>query len=275
MQTVAERLRNDGKTIALVPTMGALHEGHLSLIRCAKSNADIVVTSLFVNPMQFAPHEDFQKYPRNRERDIALIEREKGDIVFAPEVHEMYRGNFCTYVVPEKVSEVLEGKFRPTHFRGVATVVAKLFNITKPHVAVFGQKDAQQVFVIQKMVNDLNFDLQVIVAPTVRESDGLAMSSRNAYLNNNQRVDAAVIFASLKNAKEKIASGEKKSSHIISAMQEQIFQKPSVSSIDYISIANAATLEEISELQPHCNILISLAIRFDSTRLIDNIIVES
>jgi pantoate--beta-alanine ligase len=274
MQSIADHMRTEGKRIAVVPTMGALHEGHLSLIRCAKQNADTVITTLFVNPTQFAPHEDFQQYPRNRERDIELIHKGNGDIVFVPEIEDMYTEQFATFVVPEKKGELLEGKFRPTHFRGVATVVAKLFNITKPHIAVFGQKDAQQVFILKQMVRDLNFDVRIFVAPTVRESDGLAMSSRNAYLNEQQRKDATVLFHALTNAEKLIKSGEKNTALIIATIRLQIAEMSSISSIDYISVANALTLEEIEEATAE-TILISLAVRLGTTRLIDNIIIHN
>jgi pantoate--beta-alanine ligase len=191
-----------------------------------------------------------------------------------PEIEDMYREQFATFVVPETKGELLEGKFRPTHFRGVATVVAKLFNITKPHIAIFGQKDAQQVFILQQMVRDLNFDVQIFVAPTVRESDGLAMSSRNAYLNEQQRKDAAVLFHALTNAEKLIKSGEKNTAQIIATMRHQIIEMPSVSSIDYISVANASTLEEIEKATAE-TILISLAVRLGATRLIDNIIIQN
>jgi pantoate--beta-alanine ligase len=179
MQKVADELRKEGKIIGVVPTMGYLHEGHLSLIRLAKEKSDVVITTIFVNPLQFAPNEDYDRYPRDFERDVKLAQSAGCDIIFHPSVEEMYPQNFLTYVEVDKLTKVLEGEFRPTHFRGVTTVVAKLFNITKPHIAVFGQKDAQQALIIKQIVRDLNFDIEIIVAPIVREPDGLAMSSRN------------------------------------------------------------------------------------------------
>jgi len=274
MQSLAEALRSEKKKIAVVPTMGALHEGHLSLVRIAKQNADVVITTIFVNPTQFAPNEDFYNYPRNLERDKELLQKENTDIIFAPSLQEMYANNFFTYIEVEKFGTMLEGKFRPTHFKGVTTIVAKLFNCTKPHIAIFGQKDAQQVFIIQQMTRDLNFDVQIIVAPIVRESDGLAMSSRNVYLNTQERNDATILFQSLQRAENLISNGERNSSSIKNEMVKIISSKQSVTAIDYISITNENTLDELETLSSGNKILISLAVRFGNTRLIDNTVIQ-
>jgi pantoate--beta-alanine ligase len=273
MQKVADELRKEGKIIGVVPTMGYLHEGHLSLIRIAKEKSDVVITTIFVNPLQFAPHEDYDKYPRDFERDVKLAQSAGCDIIFHPSVEEMYPENFLTYVEVEKITKVLEGEFRPTHFRGVTTVVAKLFNITKPHIAVFGQKDAQQALIIKQMVRDLNFDIEIIVAPIVRESDGLAMSSRNVYLSEPERKDATVLYQSLKLAERLINEGERNPQNIISQMEELIKSKPTAK-IDYIAIVNPNTLERVEKLEENKEYLIAIAVRIGSTRLIDNTIVK-
>ncbi|MCS7230018.1 MAG: pantoate--beta-alanine ligase [Candidatus Kryptonium sp.] len=273
MQKVADELRREGKIIGVVPTMGYLHEGHLSLIRIAKERSDVVITTIFVNPLQFAPHEDYDRYPRDFERDVKLAQSAGCDIIFHPSVEEMYPGNFLSYVEVEKLSKVLEGEFRPTHFRGVTTVVAKLFNITKPHIAVFGQKDAQQALIIRQMVKDLNFDIDIIVAPIVREPDGLAMSSRNVYLSETERKEATVLYESLKLAENLVAQGERNSKVIISKMEELIKSKPSAK-IDYIAIVKPDTLEKVENLNEGNEYLIALAVRIGTTRLIDNTIVK-
>lgn len=253
--------------------MGYLHEGHLSLIRIAKEKSDVVITTIFVNPLQFAPNEDYDKYPRDLERDVKLAQSAGCDIIFHPSVEEMYPENFLTYVEVEKLTKVLEGEFRPTHFRGVTTVVAKLFNITKPHIAVFGQKDAQQALIIKQMVRDLNFDIEIIVAPIVREPDGLAMSSRNVYLSESERKDATVLYQSLKLAEKLIEEGERNSGVIISKMEELIKSKPTAK-IDYIAIVDPNTLEKVENLSEGKEYLIALAVRIGSTRLIDNTLVK-
>lgn len=271
MQQTSERLRLQGRRIGVVPTMGFLHDGHLSLIRAAERNADAVITTVFVNPTQFGPSEDFKRYPRDLDSDTRLASEAGTDYVFAPETQAMYGGYHRTFVDVERITEVLEGKSRPGHFRGVVTVVAKLFNITKPHVAFFGQKDAQQVVVVRQMMEDLNFDTELIVCPTVRETDGLAMSSRNTYLSGDQRSQATVLYKSLRLAEDLIRNGEGDTSSIIRQMRNLISTSP-LAVIDYISLADAATLEELRQCQGR--ILISLAVRFGTTRLIDNIMVE-
>jgi pantoate--beta-alanine ligase len=273
MQKVADELRKEGKIIGVVPTMGYLHEGHLSLIRLAKEKSDVVITTIFVNPLQFAPNEDYDRYPRDFERDVKLAQSAGCDIIFHPSVEEMYPQNFLTYVEVDKLTKVLEGEFRPTHFRGVTTVVAKLFNITKPHIAVFGQKDAQQALIIKQMVRDLNFDIEIIVAPIIREPDGLAMSSRNVYLSDSERKDATVLYESLKLAEKLIENGERNSKNIILKMEELIKSKPTAK-IDYIAIVEPETLEKVETLSEGKKYLIALAVRIGSTRLIDNTIVK-
>lgn len=273
MQKVADELRGEGKIIGVVPTMGYLHEGHLSLIRIAKEKSDVVITTIFVNPLQFAPHEDYEKYPRDFKRDARLAQSAGCDIIFHPSVEEMYPENFLTYVEVDKITKVLEGEFRPTHFRGVTTVVAKLFNITKPHIAIFGQKDAQQALIIKQMVRDLNFDVEIIVAPIVREADGLAMSSRNVYLSESERKDATVLYQSLNLAERLIKEGEKKPQNIISQMEGLIKSKPTAK-IDYIAIVDPNTLEKVEKLEEGGEYLVAIAVRIGSTRLIDNILVK-
>lgn len=271
MQQVADELRQSGKKIGVVPTMGYLHEGHLSLIQIARQHSDAVIVTLFVNPMQFGPSEDFKKYPRDFEQDKKLTETAGTDILFVPSKEEMYSGGNLTFVDVEKITNVLEGNFRPTHFRGVTTVVVKLFNITKPHIVVFGQKDAQQAIVVQKLVKDLDFDIKIFIGPTVRETDGLAMSSRNVYLSSTERKDSTVLYQSLRLAQQLIDDGEQNCSIIISEMSKLITSKPSAK-IDYISISDAASFEELAVLRSNDHILISLAVRIGTTRLIDNIL---
>ncbi len=252
--------------------MGFLHEGHLSLIRKAKSECDIVVVSVFVNPTQFAPSEDYSRYPRDIERDAALASESGCDILFVPTAEEMYPSEFASYVAVEQLSAVLEGKFRPTHFKGVTTVVAKLFNIVQPRIAYFGQKDAQQFIIIKKMVSDLNIPIHIEIIPTVREADGLAMSSRNVYLSHDERKNAVVLNQSLKHAETVIRSGERDSSVIIASMRDLI-QSKNPAQIDYIEIVDTTTLQSKRMLSGGDEILIPLAVRFGSTRLIDNILL--
>ncbi|MDH3252550.1 MAG: pantoate--beta-alanine ligase [Ignavibacteria bacterium] len=270
MQQQAERIRRSGTTIGLVPTMGSLHEGHLSLIRRARNQSDVVITTVFVNPTQFAPGEDFEAYPRNLERDVTLAHDAGTDYVFAPASGEVYCQDHLTYVTVDQLTSVLEGKFRPNHFRGVTTVVAKLFNVTRPHIAVFGQKDAQQVVVIRRMVRDLNIDVEIVVVPIVREPDGLAMSSRNVYLTDEQRREAPVLFHSLGQAQTDIVNGERSCGVIIRRMRELITSRSSAE-IDYCSAAHGESLEELNSIPSGKPVLISLAARFGTTRLIDNI----
>ncbi len=258
-------------SVGLVPTMGFLHDGHLSLVKQAKKDNSEVAVSIFVNPTQFGPSEDFKTYPRDLEHDLALLEEVRTDIVFIPSKEEMYPNGYCSWVDVEKVTEPLEGEYRPGHFRGVTTVVAKLFNIVEPTRAYFGQKDAQQVIVIRKMVTDLNMNLEIITVPTMREADGLAMSSRNIYLNAKERKAATVLYRALTKAKEQWQNGEKDAGYLRQATTELIQTEPLVK-IDYISIADALTLEEISEIDRPT--LASLAVRIGKTRLIDNLLLD-
>jgi pantoate--beta-alanine ligase len=270
MQRICTELRRSGKIIGFVPTMGYLHKGHLSLIKIAKRKSDVVVVSIFVNPTQFGPKEDFAKYPRDFKRDRLLLESRLGrdDFVFAPRIKDMYPGRYLTYVNVEKITGKLEGAIRPGHFQGVTTVVAKLFNIVQPDVAIFGQKDAQQAVVLKKMIDDLNYGVKMIIAQTVRERDGLASSSRNVYLSEEERKQAKVLYQALRLAKGMIKKGERSPSKIVSKMNKLIDKQPLVE-IDYIAITNAHTLELLSKLKGE--VLISLAVRFGKTRLIDNI----
>jgi len=256
--------------VGFVPTMGYLHEGHLSLVRRAKIDNPSVVVSIFVNPTQFGPREDFRTYPRDPERDLALLEKEKTDVVFMPSDTEMYPSKFDSWVEVGEISKRLEGASRPTHFQGVTTVVAKLFNIVQPNRAYFGQKDAQQAIVINKMVTDLNMNLEVVTLTTVREPDGLAMSSRNTYLNPEERKAAVVLSQALGLAQDLFNEGEIDASTIRQKMTELIQQQP-LADIDYISIADMETLEELAKVNPPA--LVSLAVKIGKTRLIDNIVL--
>jgi pantoate--beta-alanine ligase len=273
MQQAAAQLRAAGKRIAVVPTMGALHEGHLTLIREAARRAETVITTVFVNPTQFGVGEDFEKYPRMPEQDATLAARAGATYVFAPSVQGMYPQRYATFVNVERITEGLEGKSRPGHFRGVATVVLKLFAITQPHVAVFGQKDAQQVAVIRRMIRDLHQMIELVVVPTVRESDGLAMSSRNAYLSADERAQAPVLYRALEDARKRIESGECRCDRLLDSMKG-IITGSRLAAIDYLSVADADSLEELHEVRNGQTVLLSLAVRFGKTRLIDNILVE-
>ena len=259
-------------SVGFVPTMGYLHQGHLALVKQARADNPVVVVSIFVNPTQFGPAEDFSTYPRDPERDLALLEKEKTDIVFMPSSEEMYPEGFDSWVEVGKVTERLEGGHRPGHFRGVTTVVARLFNIVEPTRAYFGQKDAQQAIVIRKMVADLNMNLEIMVAPTVRESDGLAMSSRNVYLNPQERRAATVLFKALTLAQQLQERGEKNAETIRQEMTSLINKEP-LAKIDYVSIADAQTLEELSEIDRPA--VASLAVKIGKTRLIDNIVLPA
>lgn len=273
MQKESEELRRRGAIIALVPTMGYFHEGHLSLMRYAKKNADKVITSLYVNPTQFAPNEDFSKYPRDFERDYKLAKDNGTDYLFFPNNEEIYPVGFNTYINIKGITEKFEGKTRPTHFNGVATVVAKLFNITKPHLSVFGQKDYQQTLVIKQLVRDLNFDIKIIVLPTYREHDGLAMSSRNVYLSADLRAKANIIFKTLSKAKDLILSGEKNSEKIEEFMKAHLNSVPEIK-IDYASAVCAENLVQKLNFESGDEIALLIAAYLGSTRLIDNMLVK-
>ncbi|MBN2098501.1 MAG: pantoate--beta-alanine ligase [Dehalococcoidia bacterium] len=262
-----EARRRIAGSVGFVPTMGYLHEGHLFLARQAKAENDVSVVSIFVNPTQFGPKEDFARYPRDPERDLALLEKERTDLVLMPPVEGMYPPGISTWVDVEGVTKRLEGAARPGHFRGVATVVAKLFNIVEPTRAYFGQKDAQQVVVIQKMVTDLNMNLEVMVVPTQREPDGLAMSSRNVYLNPEERQAAVVLWKSMNLAQGLWQKGERDAEKIRNEMVALIKKEP-LAHIDYVSIADPLTLDELSQIKGSA--LISMAVYVGKTRLIDN-----
>jgi pantoate--beta-alanine ligase len=272
MERTTEELRLSGKRIGVVPTMGFLHDGHLSLIQVAREKSDIVIVTIFVNPTQFSPSEDFEQYPRDLEHDRRLAESVGCDILFTPEIKEMYPERHLTCVEVEGLSKTLEGRSRPTHFRGVTTVVTKLFNITKPHLAVFGQKDAQQAVIIRQMVRDLNFDVEILVMPIVRESDGLAMSSRNVYLSPKGRADALVLRRALVLAEGMIRGGERGTGTIKHSI-EQLIAGEKNAEADYVAIVDANTLEELSTLESGRRTLIALAVRVESTRLIDNTVI--
>lgn len=266
-----QEIKRKGRKIGLVPTMGFLHEGHMSLIRRARKEADNVIVSIFVNPAQFGPKEDFKKYPRDLKRDLDLCEREGADIIFAPEPREMYSEGHSTYVNVEKIEDALCGASRPGHFRGVATVVAKLFNIVLPDIAYFGQKDSQQAILIKKMAEDLNMSVKIKVMPIVREKYGLAMSSRNIYLSQKERVQAQSIYKSLKLAEALFDDGERNAGKIISKMR-QVITKQHLAKIDYVAIVDTENLKGIKKISGQA--LVAVAAWFGKTRLIDNIILR-
>lgn len=270
MKRLSKEAINKGKTIGFVPTMGYLHEGHLSLVKKAREDNDIVVVSIFVNPTQFGPNEDFNRYPRDLERDLRLLEPLNVDYVFYPSVEEMYPKNYSVYVDEVELSKYLCGAKRPGHFRGVCTVVTKLFNIVKPTRAYFGQKDAQQFRILRRMVQNLNMDVEMIEMPIVRESDGLAMSSRNVYLNEEERKEATRLHKSLLKAKELIENGEKEVSKIKNSMLE-ILNHPLLK-IDYVEIVDEETLKPIEKIEG--KVIIALAVFVGKARLIDNMIIN-
>ncbi len=271
MQARSEGIRLSGKKIGLFPTLGFLHEGHLELIRQVRKRSDFVVMSLFVNPIQFGPNEDFEKYPRDTDGDLKKAKGEGVDIVFMPPVSEMYPAGFQSAVRVNNITRHLCGKSRPGHFEGVTTVVAKLFNIIKPHIAVFGQKDFQQLAVIRRMVKDLNMDIEIIGVPTVREPDGLAMSSRNKYLNQEERKSALSLKKAMDMANRLVEQGEREVKNIISSMRGLILSHP-FTDIDYINICDPDTLEDISVIKGQS--LLALAVKVGGTRLIDNCILD-
>jgi pantoate--beta-alanine ligase len=269
MQALSEDLRKE-KRIGFVPTMGYLHKGHLSLVKKARELGDIVVVSIFVNPIQFGPTEDLSKYPRDFQKDATLLEEEKTDIIFFPDSKEVYPEGYSTYIQVKELENYLCGKARTGHFTGVATVVAKLFHIVKPHFAVFGQKDYQQLRIIEKMVKDLNMDIEIVPYPTVREKDGLAMSSRNTYLNPAEREKALLIYTSIKKVEELFKKGQRKASTLRDEAMKVLRSKDGVD-IEYISICNPDTLIEVDRAKNKD--LLAIACRVGKTRLIDNIIL--
>ncbi len=270
IRTLTERLKIKGKSIGFVPTMGALHEGHLSLIRQAHEENDIVVVSIFVNPIQFGPKEDYRRYPRNLKLDTQLCEKVGTDVIFYPDAQQMYPGSYKTYVEVYDLSDVLCGKFRFGHFKGVATVVNKLFNIVSPDIAYFGQKDAQQAIIIKKMAEDLNIPVRIKIMSTIREKDGLAMSSRNTYLNKDERQDATVLYEALILAKNLIRQCNADSSDIIKKMRQLINKKKSAN-IQYVSIVDPKDLKPIDKIRD--KVLVVLSVWIGKIRLIDNIVI--
>ncbi len=273
MSSVARKIRRDqDRTIGLVPTMGALHEGHLSLVREARRMCDVVVVSVFVNPTQFGPTEDFAHYPRDLTKDTALLTDYNVDYIFAPTAEEMYPKGFCTYVNVSGLSKLLEGESRPGHFRGVATVVSILLNTVRPDFAFFGQKDAQQSVIIKRMVKDLAFDTEIVVLPTVREDSGLAISSRNLYLTQEESESAAVIHHGLAKAKESFKKGERHASKLAEAVRSTIETEPHAR-LGYVSVVDAETLETLDKIEDR-PVLIAVAAYIGKTRLIDNIVVN-
>jgi pantoate--beta-alanine ligase len=270
MRAAARAAREGGKRLGFVPTMGALHEGHLSLVRAARAACDVVAASIFVNPTQFGANEDLEKYPRSFDRDHELLEREGVALLFAPSVEEMYPAGAVTWVVVEELSGKLDGRSRPGHFRGVTTVVAKLFHIVEPDVAFFGQKDAAQVAIIRRMVRDLRLPVGVSVCPIVREPDGLAMSSRNAYLDREQRQQVLVLYRSLMRIQGLAEKGEMNSSRLVEAGRAEISREPGVR-LDYFEIVNPETLDPVEEISGGG--LVAVAAWVGATRLIDNVVL--
>jgi len=262
-----------GRSLGFVPTMGALHDGHLSLVKRAKMENDVTIVSIFLNPLQFGPAEDLDKYPRDIEEDIKKLRQEDIDILFLPDNNLMYPRSFSTHIEVGPISEKLCGKFRPGHFKGVATVVSKLFNIVKPTRAYFGQKDFQQTVIINKMTKDLNFDVDIIVCPTIREHDGLAMSSRNVYLDMAQRSTARVLYQCLNKASESVKKGITSGEKIREMMRQTLLSEPLISQIDYASAYDPETLEEVDDIKG--DVLFAVAVRIGNTRLIDNILLHS
>ena len=272
MKSALRDVSSLGKSVGFVPTMGYLHEGHLSLVKASLKDTDCTVVSIFVNPTQFGPREDFKEYPRDLARDSRLLEELGVDFLFCPDYTEMYPPDYKTYVEVEDLQNKWEGLSRPGHFRGVCTVVLKLFHIVRPDVAFFGQKDAQQAIVLKRMVSDFNLDVRIEVKPTVREKDGLALSSRNVYLNPEQRQAALCLSRSLNEAASKIRSGERRTAPLMERMRE-IIDGEDLAKLDYIAIVDTASLEPLKEIKKEA--LIALAVFFGSIRLIDNIIIST
>jgi len=271
MKQVARQARTEGRSTGFVPTMGALHEGHLSLVRAARAECQPVIASIFVNPTQFGPSEDFQKYPRTLEADGKKLEDAGVDYLFAPEASEIYPPGFRTWVNVEGLSERLDGRTRHGHFRGVATVVLKLLEIVQPQKAFFGRKDAQQARILRQMARDLHLDSEIVVCPIVREPDGLAMSSRNAYLNPEERRAATILFRALEGARASISRGERDALRLTAAMRDALRTEP-LAEPEYVELVDAETLEGVTRLRGVC--LALLAVRIGSTRLVDNLLIE-
>ncbi len=273
MQNFSIQMKREGKKIGFVPTMGYLHDGHLSLVKKANENCDIVVVSIFVNPTQFGPTEDFTKYPRDEARDLELLKSLNVDAVFMPDSNKIYQSNYQTYVEVEEITKKQEGEFRPTHFRGVTTVVSILFNSVLPDVAVFGQKDAQQAAVIKRMVNDLKFPIRIIIAPIIREPDGLAMSSRNVYLNEQERKDALILHKALLYG-EKLIEGKEFNTQVVIDKMNYMMNEVKSSQLDYIRIVDADNFEELNFIEEGKEYYILIACKIGKTRLIDNILIS-
>jgi len=271
IRKIIKQKRQEGKTVGLVPTMGYFHQGHLSLMEQAREHTDFVVVSLFVNPTQFGPGEDFETYPRDLEKDKKMAEGEKVDVIFAPSAEEMYPKEFSTSVIVERLTEGLCGRRRPGHFQGVTTVVSKLFNSVMPDKAFFGQKDGQQFLVIKRMVEDLNIPVEMVAVSTVREKDGLAMSSRNSYLDAEQRKAAVILYRSLCRASESIKDGERDADNIIAEIQQVLKSEP-LAKVEYVEIRDRVSLSEMREIKG--KIIIALAVRIGQTRLIDNFMLD-
>ncbi|MBE0643677.1 MAG: pantoate--beta-alanine ligase [Bacteroidetes bacterium] len=272
MQQESDRLRGEGLRIGFVPTMGALHEGHLDLLRLCRTHCDVTVMSVFVNPTQFGANEDFGRYPRDLDRDAMLAASAGCDILFTPQAEEVYPPGYSTWVQEEILSATLEGRSRPTHFRGVTTVVTKLFLMVKPHCAVFGQKDAQQAAIIKRMVRDLHFDIELLIAPIRREADGLAMSSRNMYLSESGRIEALALSRSLRLAEQFVAGGGRDADAIRALVKDELNRSGAVT-VDYVALLDAETLDEVDMLSGQATLL-AIAARVDRTRLIDNTILR-
>jgi pantoate--beta-alanine ligase len=271
MQSFSDRVRREGNTIALVPTMGFLHPGHLSLMEEGRRRGDLLVISIFVNPTQFGAGEDYEDYPRNMERDQQLAEGVGVDVIFAPAAAEMYPSNYQTYVDVEKVTKNLCGISRPTHFRGVTTVVCKLFTIVKPHVAIFGEKDFQQLVAIRQMVSDLNLDIEIVGMPIYREDDGLAMSSRNKYLNSDERKAALSLSRSLRRGLNLFQQGERRTEKIVEEVKN-IIEAEKLARIEYVKICDTKTLQDIDRIDHEA--VLALAVKMGKARLIDNIVLN-
>lgn len=272
MTAISKEAHRSSKRVGLVPTMGALHEGHLSLVRAARAQSDVVVVSIFVNPKQFGPREDFSKYPRTLEKDAAMLQAEKVDFIYCPSVEEMYPPGSATWVTVEGMSERLDGRSRTGHFRGVTTVVSKLFNIVQPDIAVFGQKDGAQAAIIRRMARDLDFEVRILVCPIVREKDGLAMSSRNVYLNSEQRKQATVLYRALTRVHAAADQGESNASKLIAVGRQVIAEEPQVR-LDYFEIVNWETLDSVSDISQGA--LVAVAAYVGETRLIDNLLLST
>ncbi len=272
MASITRKLRRDNKTVGFVPTMGALHAGHLALVKEARHMSDVVIVSIFVNPSQFAPNEDFERYPRDLTSDAAKLAEFEVDYIFAPDTDEIFVPGFSTFVYVEGLTETLEGASRPGHFRGVATVVTILFNTVRPDLAFFGSKDAQQVGVIKRLTRDLGFETEIIVVPTVREESGLALSSRNSYLSEEERAKASIIYRSLADAKAAFKGGERNASAITQIVENKLSSEPLVR-VDYVAVVSNEDLEPIEKIEDS-EVLVAVAVRFGKVRLIDNVVLN-